>query len=81
MKNDRQRRILEIVEQEPIDTQEQLQQKLLEQGVPPVEAALQTGFSDQSHFTNYFSRFIGLTPGAYQEIFSKGRGNLDGLAK
>ena len=55
--------------------------KLLEQGVPPVEAALQTGFSDQSHFTNYFSRFIGLTPGAYQEIFSKGRGNLDGLAK
>lgn len=55
--------------------------KLLEQGVPPVEAALRTGFSDQSHFTNYFSRFIGLTPGAYQEIFSKGRGNLDGPAK
>lgn len=26
MKNDRQRRILEIVEREPIDTQEQLQQ-------------------------------------------------------
>lgn len=43
--------------------------KLLEQGVPPVEAALQTGFSDQSHFTNYFSRFIGLAPGAYREIF------------
>ena len=47
--------------------------KLLEQGVPPVEAALQTGFSDQSHFTNYFDRFIGLTPGAYQEIFSRER--------
>ncbi len=43
--------------------------KLLEQGIPPVEAALQTGFSDQSHFTNYFSRFIGLAPGAYREIF------------
>lgn len=43
--------------------------RLLEQGVPPIEAALQTGFSDQSHFTNYFSRFIGLTPGAYREIF------------
>ena len=55
--------------------------KLLEQGFPPVEAALQTGFSDQSHFTNYFNRFIGLTPGAYQEIFSKERSNLDGLAK
>lgn len=44
--------------------------KLLEQGVPPAEAALRTGFSDQSHFTNYFSRFIGLSPGAYREIFS-----------
>ncbi len=30
---------------------------------------LQPGFSDQSHFTNYFSCFIGLTPGAYCEIF------------
>jgi len=44
--------------------------KLLEQGVPPAEAALQTGFSDQSHFTNYFNRFIGLPPGIYREIFS-----------
>lgn len=43
--------------------------QLLEQGVPPIEAALQTGFSDQSHFTNYFSRFIGLAPGIYREIF------------
>ena len=45
--------------------------KLLEKGVPPAEAALRTGFSDQSHFTNYFSRFIGLTPGAYRDIFLK----------
>lgn len=43
--------------------------KLLEQGIPPIEAALRTGFWDQSHFTNYFSRFIGLAPGAYREIF------------
>ncbi len=43
--------------------------KLLEQGVPPIEAALQTGFSDQSHFTNYFSRLIGLAPGIYREVF------------
>ena len=28
---------------------------LLEQGVPPLEAALRTGFSDQSHFTNSFT--------------------------
>jgi AraC-like DNA-binding protein len=44
--------------------------KLLEQGVPPIEVALRTGFSDQSHFTNYFNRFIGLAPGIYREIFS-----------
>lgn len=43
--------------------------KLLEQGIPPIETAMQTGFSDQSHFTNYFNQFIGLAPGVYQEIF------------
>jgi len=42
--------------------------KLLEQGMPPAEAALRSGFSDQSHFTNYFDRFIGLSPGAYRGI-------------
>lgn len=51
--------------------------KLLEQGISPLEAALQTGFSDQSHFSNYFNRFIGLTPGLYRDIFSeKNRGGL-----
>ncbi len=45
--------------------------KLLEQGIAPVDAALQTGFSDQSHFTNYFTRYIGLSPGIYREIFLK----------
>lgn len=43
--------------------------KLLGQGVSPLEAAIQTGFSDQSHFTNYFNRFIGLSPGVYRDIF------------
>lgn len=43
--------------------------KLLAEGVPPVEAAARTGFADQSHFTGHFSRFIGLTPGMYREIF------------
>ncbi len=52
--------------------------QLLEQGVPPIEAALQTGFSDQSHFTNYFNRFIGLPPGIYREIFlDKDKGETD----
>ncbi|MBS6366685.1 MAG: helix-turn-helix domain-containing protein [Clostridiales bacterium] len=43
--------------------------RLLEQGLTPVQAALQTGFSDQSHFTHYFRRFLGLSPGAYRDIF------------
>lgn len=42
---------------------------LLEQGIAPIEVALKTGFSDQSHFTNFFNMFIGLTPGTYREIF------------
>lgn len=45
--------------------------KLLEKGIAPIDAAIQTGFSDQSHFTNYFSSFIGLAPGVYREIFSE----------
>lgn len=47
--------------------------KLLEQGVLPMEAALETGFSDQSHFTNFFKKFIGLTPKQYQSIFKNTR--------
>lgn len=43
--------------------------KLLESGVTPAEAALRAGFFDQSHFTRYFTRFIGLSPGAYRNIF------------
>ncbi len=43
--------------------------QLLAQGVSPLDTALQTGFSDQSHLTNYFSRFIGLPPGAYRAVF------------
>ena len=41
---------------------------LLEKGVSPIEAALRTGFSDQSHFTNAFSSVIGLAPGAYRAM-------------
>lgn len=46
--------------------------KLLEQGIEPIEAADRTGFSDQSHFTNFFKSFIGLTPKQYQRIFTDG---------
>ena len=42
---------------------------LLEQGTEPADVALRIGFFDQSHFTSYFSKLIGLTPGQYQTIF------------
>lgn len=45
---------------------------LLEQGTPPLEAALRTGFADQSHFTNSFTSRIGLPPGMYQKIRDRG---------
>lgn len=46
--------------------------KLLEAGVSPIEAALQSGFADQSHFTRFFRNFIGLTPKLYQDIYNGG---------
>lgn len=47
--------------------------KFLEQGIVPVEAAAMAGFSDQSHFTNFFRDFTGLTPKQYQRIFTDDR--------
>ena len=43
----------------------------------PIEAAAMTGFADQSHFTNYFKDFIGLTPKQYQRIFTKPQESMD----
>lgn len=45
--------------------------KFLEQGMPPVDAAAAAGFSDQSHFTNFFKEYTGLTPKQYQKIFTE----------
>ena len=43
--------------------------KLLEQGLSPLEVGLQTGFSDQSHFSHFFNMFTGLSPAVYKRIF------------
>ena len=40
-----------------------------------MEVAIRTGFSDQSHFTNYFNQFTGLAPGIYHEIFPEKDGD------
>lgn len=48
--------------------------ELLAQGVSLPDAALRAGFSDQSHFTNYFTSFTGLSPGAYRDMFRSGSG-------
>ena len=45
--------------------------ELLAAGAAPAEAAAATGFTDQSHFNRYFTRFIGLSPGMYRDIFRK----------
>ncbi len=42
-------------------------QKMIREGKPILYAAIDTGFYDQSHFTNYFKRFVGLTPKRYQQ--------------
>jgi len=39
-------------------------------GKPLVHAALDSGFYDQSHFTNYFKYFVGVTPKEYQIRFN-----------
>ena len=46
-------------------------QVLLKQGIAPFLVALNSGFTDQAHFSNVFSRLTGLTPGNYQNIFLK----------
>ncbi|MFO7597948.1 MAG: AraC family transcriptional regulator [Desulfocurvibacter africanus] len=39
--------------------------RLLLNGLPFVQAASEAGFSDQSHFSNTFRHFFGMTPGQY----------------
>lgn len=40
--------------------------ELLDDGTPPAEVAVCTGFADQAHLTRHFKRVVGVPPGAYQ---------------
>ncbi len=39
---------------------------LLSRGLPIVSAGLESGFADQSHFTRWFKKIVGITPGQYR---------------
>ena len=43
--------------------------ELLKRGNLPADVAQETGFSDQSHFSNAFKYMIGLTPGQFRRVF------------
>lgn len=45
--------------------------EFLENGEEVIDVAIKTGFTDQSHFTNFFKKLIGLTPGQYKDIFKE----------
>lgn len=45
-----------------------LARRLIAQGVPLAEAALSSGFSDQSHMTRRFVRSFGYSPGVYARM-------------
>lgn len=41
--------------------------QLIAQDMPIVEVALESGFYDQSHFTHYFKKYIGIAPLTYKK--------------
>ena len=52
----------------------ELVRELIRRGVPLADAALQSGFADQSHMTRIFVRKYGFSPGAYaRPCFHAGR--------
>ena len=51
--------------------------ELLADGQSIAQAALDTGFFDQSHFTRHFRRIVGITPGSYLRTGKTGRPEKD----
>lgn len=41
---------------------------LIKQGIPIIEASINSGFNDQSHFTNIFRLYTGLVPSMYKKL-------------
>jgi AraC-like DNA-binding protein len=60
----------------PSDYQRQLRLRaartLIAQGRPIGEAAVESGFADQSHLSRWFTRCYGVTPGRYQRAVVQG---------
>ncbi len=52
----------------------QLARRLIMKGQPLSAAAVEAGFSDQSHLTRLFARSYGMTPGGYARNFVQDRG-------
>jgi AraC family transcriptional regulator len=48
---------------------EKARHKMISSKRPLVDIALETGFSDQSHFTRSFKNITGMTPRKYRELF------------
>lgn len=46
-------------------------QEGLRRGMSPLEAGMEAGFCDQSHFTRFFKRFTGMTPAYYQRMIGE----------
>lgn len=46
----------------------------LEEQISIIDVAQLCGFTDQSHFSNYFKEFIGIPPKQYQRIFKESEG-------
>ncbi len=40
--------------------------RLIREGMPLVNVSLDSGFYDQSHFSNYFKKYVGMTPKHYR---------------
>ena len=51
--------------------------QLLMAGATPVRAALEAGFADQSHFTNVFRHWTGMTPAAFRATCNSLQGQSD----